>query len=171
MSDMNNMKLVQKQIRAFNKAWSRADNAKLMTSDYNEMLSDIIGAGRLTKAGYAKAGTKYLENMSDYELMALSADIESARNALETAKITSSLDIYDVKITDPKSAIWSTYNNLLDRGYDLDSDQVKTLASLADENPKVKMVDVLKEMRKVLTKDDYGVSDFADYIKGLSDLE
>ena len=34
MADMNNVQMVQKQIKAFNKAWSRADSAKVLSMEY-----------------------------------------------------------------------------------------------------------------------------------------
>ena len=168
MADQNNLRQVQLQIKAFNKAWSRADSAKQLSMEYNETITSLVGQSRLTKGGYAKAGTKYLESLSDYELMALSGDIEAARNAIEVAKVTTSMNIYDIDIEDPKSAIWSMYNDLLNRGYQLDSAQVK---SLADGDYDTPTVDVLKEMKKVLTQKNYGLSDFANWFDSMSNLE
>ena len=31
MADMNNVKMVQRQIKTFNKAWSRAESAKVLS--------------------------------------------------------------------------------------------------------------------------------------------
>ena len=49
MSDMNNVKMVQRQIKAFNKAWSRAESSKVLSMEYNDIISDIVGAERLLK--------------------------------------------------------------------------------------------------------------------------
>ena len=168
MSDMNNVKMVQKQIKAFNKAWSRADSAKLLSMKYNDIISDLVGADRLTKGGYAKAGVKYLQNLSDYQLAALSADIQQARESIDIAKISDSVDIRDFDISDPKSAIWNMYNKLLDSGYQLDSNQVK---SLADGDFQEDTIGVLKEMKKVLTNKNYGLADLSEYFNNLQELE
>lgn len=168
MADMNNVKMVQKQIKAFNKAWSRADSAKVLSMEYNDIISDLVGADRLTKDGYAKAGVKYLQSLSDYQLAALSADIQQAREAIDVAKISDSVDIRDFDISDPKSAIWNMYNKLLDSGYQLDSNQVK---SLADGDFQEDTIGVLKEMKKVLTNKNYGLADFSEYFNNLQELE
>ena len=168
MADMNNVKMVQKQIKTFNKAWSRADSANVLSMEYNDIISDLLGADRLTKGGYAKAGVKYLQSLSDYQLAALSADIQQAREAIDVAKISDSVDIRDFDISDPKSAIWNMYNKLLDSGYQLDSNQVK---SLADGDFQEDTIGVLKEMKKVLTNKNYGLADFSEYFTNLQELE
>lgn len=168
MADMNNVQMVQKQIKAFNKAWSRADSAKVLSMEYNDIISDLVGADRLTKGGYAKAGVKYLQSLSDYQLAALSADIQQARETIDVAKISDSVDIRDFDISDPKSAIWNMYNKLLDSGYQLDSNQVK---SLADGDFQEDTIGVLKEMKKVLTNKNYGLADFSEYFNNLQELE
>ena len=168
MADMNNVKMVQKQIKTFNKAWSRADSANVLSMEYNDIISDLLGADRLTKGGYAKAGVKYLQSLSDYQLAALSADIQQAREAIDVAKISDSVDIRDFDISDPKSAIWNMYNKLLDSGYQLDSNQVK---SLADGDFQEDTIGVLKEMKKVLTNKNYGLADFSEYFNNLQELE
>jgi hypothetical protein len=168
MANVNNAQLVAKQIKAFNKAWSRADSAHQLTMEANEIINDLVGTDRMTKGGYAKAGEKYLQSLSDYDLAALSSDIQKAREALDIAKITSNMNLENVIIDDPKSAIWSMYNELLDRGYQLDSNQVK---SLADGDYDANTVDVLKEMNKVLTKKNYGIADFSEYFDSLTPLE
>ena len=168
MADMNNVQMVKKQIKAFNKAWSRADSAKVLSMEYNDIISDLVGADRLTKGGYAKAGVKYLQSLSDYQLAALSADIQQAREAIDVAKISDSVDIREFDISDPKSAIWNMYNKLLDSGYQLDSNQVK---SLADGDFQEDTIGVLKEMKKVLTNKNYGLADFSEYFNNLKELE
>lgn len=168
MADMNNVMMVQRQIKAFNKAWSRADSSNVLSMEYNDIISDLVGADRLTKGGYAKAGVKYLQSLSDYQLAALSADIQQAREAIDVAKISDSVDIRDFDISDPKSAIWNMYNKLLDSGYQLDSNQVK---SLADGDFQEDTIGVLKEMKKVLTNKNYGLADFSEYFNNLHELE
>ena len=165
---MNNVKMVQKQIKTFNKAWNRAESAKVLSMEYNDIISDLVGAERLTKGGYVKAGVKYLQSLSDYQLAALSADIQQAREAIEVAKISESVDIREFDISDPKSAIWNMYNKLLDSGYQLDSDQVK---SLADGDFQEDTIGILKEMKKVLTNKNYGLADFSEYFNNLHELE
>ena len=168
MAYIKNVKMVQKQIKAFNKAWARADSAKVLSMEYNDIISDLVGADKLTKGGYAKAGVKYLQSLSDYQLAALSADIQQAREAIDIAKISDSVDIRDFDISDPKSAIWNMYNKLLDSGYQLDSDQVK---SLADGDFQEDTIGVLKEMKKVLTDKNYGLADFSEYFNKLQELK
>lgn len=168
MADMNNVQMVQKQIKAFNKAWARADSAKVLSTEYNDIISDLVGADRLTKGGYAKAGVKYIQSLSDYQLAALSADIQKAKETIDIAKISDSVDIRDFDISDPKSAIWNMYNKLLDSGYQLDSDQVK---SLADGDFQEDTIGILKEMKKVLTDKNYGLADFSEYFNKLQELK
>lgn len=169
MANQNNLKMIQRQIKAFNKALSRADSAHQLTMENMETIDDLIGADRMTKGGYAKAGEKFLQSLSDYELAALSADIQSARESLEVAKIANEFDFVDaITIDDPKSAIWGMYTNLLDRGYQLDSEQIK---SIADGEVDSSTGEVLKEMKKVLTQKNYGIADFSEWFDNMRYLE
>ena len=90
---MTNIEMTQLQIKAFNKALSRADKANLISDDIYAAISDLIDPERMTKSGYGKAGKKYLESMSTEDLLAYGSDIEAAKNLLEVSKLSNQLDI------------------------------------------------------------------------------
>ena len=150
----NNVKMVQKQIRAFNKALSRADKAYNISGDIYAAITDLIDYDRMTNKGYGKAGTKYLESMSPEELLSYSSDIEQAKNLLEISNLEFKLDIAGVK--DPKSLLWKMYDKLDKAGYAFDSDQVK---AVADNEVPISYKDLAVQMNRYLTDDDYGLSD------------
>ena len=52
----NDVKYVQLQIKAFNKALSRADKANILGGDTYATINDLIDYERMTRSGYAKAG-------------------------------------------------------------------------------------------------------------------
>lgn len=171
MADMNNVQMVQKQIKAFNKAWSRADSAKVLSMEYNDIISDLVGADRLTKGRYAKAGVKYLQSLSDYQLAALSADIQQAMETIQVAKISNELNIEEYDISDVKGAVWQMYNKLMTTyGTGLDSEQVKSLEKSITSG-ETSVVSGLKEMRKFVTQKNYGNANFKEYVDSLSELE
>ncbi len=70
MNNPYNRNQVQKQIRAFNKQLQRAEKAGKISDRTYEQIMNLIDPtqGRMTPGGYAKAGSKYLESMSDFEL-------------------------------------------------------------------------------------------------------
>lgn len=172
MANQNNLKMVQKQIRAFNKKWSRADSAHVLDMEMNEEIKDLLGTAGFTKAGYVKAGEKYLQSLSEYQLASLSADIQDAAKAIDIARFTQSLDISNIRISDPKSALWSMYNKLIDRGLDLSSSQVKTMEdSILEGKSRYTTLETLKEMNKALNDPEYGVADFADWVSTATELK
>lgn len=73
------VKMVQNQIKAFNKAYSRAQKNDTLTADYYAAINDLIDYDRMTALSYAKSGTKYLEGMTVEELYAYSSDIKQAK--------------------------------------------------------------------------------------------
>ena len=85
----NDVKYVQLQIKAFNKALSRADKANILGGDTYATINDLIDYERMTRSGYAKAGAKYLEKMTPNELAAYSADIKQAKDLIELEKTIS----------------------------------------------------------------------------------
>lgn len=163
---MNNVSFVQKQVKAFNKALSRADKANILSNEVYAAISDLIDYDRMTQKGYGKAGTKYLESMTPEELMAYSADIEAAKNLLDLEKLTSQLDLATAK--DPKSLLWQMYQKLEDAGYAFDSDQVRAVTE-GDTNISYK--EMVLKMHKYLTNPDYGLSDFNEWFDEMNALE
>ena len=151
----NNAAIIQKQIKAFNKALSRADKANIIDNDVYEVISDLIDYNRMTKSGYAKAGTKYLERMSPEELLAYSSDISQAKGLLEMNKTLMQVDIDSAK--DPKDLLWKMFQKLEDAGLAFSSKQVHAV-ELGFKNISVREMVIM--MNKYLKDGDYGLSDF-----------
>ena len=163
---MNNVKQIQLQIKAFNKALSRADKAGSISDNVYEAISDLIGYDRMTKSGAGKAGEKYLSSLSPKELMSYSSDIEAARNLLKLDKIISEFDIGEYK--DQKSLLWKLYDELLDEGKVFDSEQVKAIADgEVDINPE----ELVVQMYKYKNDPNYGLSDVAEWYESKRGLE
>ena len=154
---MNNAHFVQLQIKAFNRYMQR--NQDKISDEVYEAITDLIDIDRMTASGYAKAGSKYLENMTPKELLAYSSDIEEARMLLDFDMITDQLDINNAK--DPKSALWRMADKLRDAGMPFDSDQIKTVADGKATN--VRFKDMMLQMNKLLHNPDYGLSDFYEW--------
>jgi len=154
---MNNAHFVQLQIKAFNRYMQR--NQDKISDEVYEAITDLIDIDRMTASGYAKAGSKYLENMTPKELLAYSSDIEEARMLLDFDMITDKLDINNAK--DPKSALWRMADKLRDAGMPFDSDQIKTVAD--GEATNVRFKDMMLQMNKLLHNPDYGLSDFYEW--------
>ena len=157
---------IQLQIKAFNKALSRADKAGTLSDDVYAAISDLIDPERMTKSGYGKAGKKYLENMSPEELLSYSSDIKDAKNLLELDSLSFKLDIQTAK--DPQGLLWRMYQKLEDAGYAFDSDQVK---AVADGDVNVSFKDFALHMQKYLQDQDYGLTDFNEWFDSQTALD
>lgn len=120
----NNVKMVQSQIKSFNKALSRA-KAKGSTSDVLDNINDLIDYDRMTHKMFAKAGKGYLESLTPEELLAYSADIEYARELIDVGNWAYKLDIEGAK--DPITLMWKMFDELKAKGLGFDSDQVKAV--------------------------------------------
>lgn len=155
---MTNIEMTQLQIKAFNKALSRADKANLISDDIYAAISDLIDPERMTKSGYGKAGKKYLESMSAEELLAYGSDIEAAKDLLEISKLSNQFDISAAK--DPKGLLWGLYQKLEDAGLGFDSDPVDDVLR---GNVNVSVKDLALKMNKYLTDENYGLSDFKEW--------
>lgn len=162
---MTNVEMTQLQIKAFNKALSRADKANLISDDIYAAISDLIDPERMTKSGYGKAGKKYLEKMSPEELLAYGSDIEAAKNLLDISKLSTQLDISEA--TDPKGLLWRMYQKLEDAGYAFDSDQVR---AVVDGEVNVTFKDMALKMNKYLNDEDYGLSNFTEWFNSQASL-
>lgn len=163
---MNNVKMVQNQIKAFNKALSRADKAASIDGEFLREINDLIDYERMTLKGFAKAGTKYLESMTPEELLSYSSDIQQAKDLIELSNLEFKLDIEGAK--DPKALLWKLYDKLDDAGYAFDSDQVK---EVADGETKINYRDFALKMHKYLTDENYGYSDFNEWFDSQKALE
>lgn len=162
----NNVRMVQLQIKAFNKALSRADKAELISGDTYGVISDLIDYDRMTKSGYAKAGTKYLEKMTPDELLSYSADIKQAKDLLELEKTIQMVKIDSA--SDPKALLWKMYQKLQDAGLAFDSDQVQ---AVLEGNVNISVRDMALKMNKYLIDKDYGLSDFDEWFNEKAALE
>ena len=160
-----NIQMVQKQIRAFNKQFSRIEKAGLITNQGFAIVTDLIDYDRMTMKGFAKAGTKYLENMTEEELLAYSADIEDAYDILRWDKEMSE---FEFSAKDPESLLWKMYNELDANGQPFDSDDVK---DVIDGVYEVGFKEMASKMYKLLKDKDYGLSDFNDWFQSKRGLE
>lgn len=162
---MTNIEMTQLQIKAFNKALSRADKANLISDDIYAAISDLIDPERMTKSGYAMAGKKYLESMSSKELLAYSSDIQAAKDLIEISKLSNQIDISAAK--DPKGLLWGLYQKLEDAGLGFDSDPVDDVIK---GNVNVSVKDLALKMNKYLTDENYGLSDFKEWFNSQATL-
>lgn len=160
-----NVKMVQKQIRSFNKAYSRVEKTGKLTGEGEALITDFIDYERMTKSGYAMAGTKYLEKMSEEELLAYSADIENAYDILKWDK---EMAEFEISAKDPESLLWKMFNELDASGQPFDSDDVK---DVIDGVYEVGYKEMASKMYKLLKNKEYGLSDFNEWFqtkRGLS---
>lgn len=162
----NNVKMVQLQIKAFNKALSRADKADLISGETYGVITDLIDYDRMTKSGYAKAGSKYLEKMKPDELLSYSADIKQAKDLLELEKTIQMVEIDSA--VDSKALLWQMYQKLQDNGLAFDSDQVQ---AVLEGNVNISVRDMALKMNKYLMDKDYGLSDFDKWFNEKAALE
>lgn len=160
-----NVEMVQRQIKSFNKAFSRIEKAGKITGEGLALVTDFIDYERMTQSGYAKAGKRYLENMSEEELLAYSADIEDAYDILKWDK---EMQEFEISAKDPESLLWKMYNLLDDLGQPFDSDDVKDVIDGAYE---VGYKEMASKMYKLLKNKDYGLSDFNEWFQSKRNLE
>lgn len=163
---MNNVQMVQKQIKSFNKAFSRAEKKDSIRGDFYAAITDLIDYDRMTKSGFAKAGAKYLEKMTPEELLSYSSDIEQAKNLLKLSSLEFKLDVEGAK--DPKSLLWKLYDKLDAAGLAFDSDQVK---AVADGDVNIDYKSFALQMHKYLTDKNYGLSDVQKWFDEQTALE
>lgn len=156
----NDIRDIQLQIKAFNKALERADKAGRISDKAYELISDLIDYDRMTQGGYAKAGAKYLEAMSNRDLLSYSSDIQEAKDVLELETMEYRLDIEGAK--DSKALLWKMYQKLVDEGMPFDSGTVYMVAEGKTKN--VTWKDLAMQMNKYLHTDNYGLSDVMKYI-------
>ena len=160
-----NIDMVQKQIRAFNKQFSRVDKAGLITPSGLALVTDLMDYERMTAKGFAKAGKKYLESMTEEELLAYSADIEDAYDILKWDKEMSS---FEFSAKDPESLLWKMYNELDANGQPFDSDDVK---DVIDGVYDVGYKEMAAKMYRVLKDKSYGLADFNEWFQSKRGLE
>lgn len=160
-----NIQMVQRQIRAFNKQFSRIDKAGLITNQGYALVTDLIDYDRMTMKGFAKAGTKYLENMTEEELLAYSADIEDAYDILRWDKEMSN---FELSAKDPELLLWTLFNEIEEQGQPLNSDDIK---DVLDGVYEVGIKEMASKMYKVLKEKEYGLADFDEWLKSKKGLE
>lgn len=151
----NNPRQIELQIKAFNKAFARADKAGKISNEAYELITGLIDYDRMTKSGFAKAGTKYLESMTPKELLAYSSDIQVAKDVLELETMEFKLDIEGTK--DSKSLLWKMYQKLQDAGLPFDSDTVYMVTEGLSK--KVTWKQLANQMLKYMNNKNYGLSD------------
>lgn len=156
---------VQKQIKAFNKALSRA-KAKGTTKDVLNNINNLIDYDRMTHKMYAKAGKGYLESLSAEELLAYSSDIEAAKELIEVGNRASRLNIAGA--TDPMAFLWKMYDELKAKGLPFDSDQIKAIQK---GDVDVNWREMANQMEKYMKDPDYLLSDIEEWWEKATGLE
>lgn len=161
----NNVQMVQRQIKTFNKALSRAK--KKGSIDFVlDGINELIDYDRMTHSMFAKAGKQYLESLSPEELLAYSADIERAKELIEVGNTSYLLDLEGAK--DPKALLWKLYDSLDKAGLAFDSEQVK---DVAEGNTPISWKDMAAQMQKYKTDENYGLSDVQKWYDSQLGLE
>lgn len=161
----DDVRIVQKQIKAFNKALSRAKANDSIIS-VMDGINELIDYERMTHKMYAKAGKGYLESLSHEELLAYSADIEKAKELIDIGNYSYLLDIKGAK--DPKALLWKLYDALDKAGLAFDSDQVH---EVAEGDSTISWKDMAKQMYKYKTDENYGLSDVQKWYDAQISLE
>lgn len=156
---------VQRQIKAFNKALSRA-KAKGTTKDVLTNINNLIDYERMTHKMYAKAGKKYLESLSAEELLAYSSDIEDAKELIEVGNWASKLNIAGA--TDPMAFLWKMCDELKAKGLPFDSDQIKAIQKGEVD---VDWREMAHQMEKYMNDPDYLLSDVEEWWEKAIGLE
>ena len=162
---MNSISEIQKQIRSFNKAFQRADKAGTLSNEFYAQVVDLIDYDRMTNKGYAKAGSKYLENMSYKELLAYTSDIKQAKGLIELSNLAAKFDIEGAK--DYKSLLWKLHDQI-DEHKNFDSDYVY---NVIEGDVEIDYRKLALEMFKYLNNPDYGLSDFEEWYNNQRSLE
>lgn len=161
----NDVLMVQKQIKSFNKALSRAKQKDSLIS-VSDAINELIDYERMTHKMYAKAGKTFLEAMSHEELLAYSADIEKARELIDVGNYSYLLDIDGAK--DPKALLWKLYDALDKAGLAFDSEQVH---DVAEGVTTISWKDMAQQMYKYKTDENYGLSDVQKWYDSQISLE
>ena len=156
---------VQRQIKAFNKALSRA-KAKGSTKDVLNNINNLIDYDRMTHKMYAKAGKGYLESLSAEELLAYSSDIEDAKELIEVGNWASRLNIEGA--SDPMAFLWKMCDELKAKGLPFDSDQIKAIQKGEVD---VDWREMARQMEKYMNDPDYLLSDVEEWWEKATGLE
>ena len=154
---MNSISEIQKQIRSFNKAYKRAIEKGTLRGDFLASAVDLVDYERMTMGGYAKAGAKYLENMSYKDLLAYQSDIKQAKGIIELVNLADRIDISDAK--DYKSLLWKLYDRI-DIHKALDSTQIH---AAIEGDAEVDLKKLALELYKFDNNPDYGQADFEEW--------
>ena len=160
-----NVLQTQKQIKAFNKALSRA-KAKGSVKDVLAKINNLIDYERMTHKMYAKAGKRYLESLSVEELLAYSSDIEDAKELIEVGNWASKLNIEGA--SDPMAFLWKMCDELKAKGLPFDSDQIKAIQKGEVD---VDWREMAKQLEKYMNDPYYILSDVEKWWKETTGLE
>lgn len=154
---MNSLKEIQDQIKAFNKAYKRAIDKDNLKGEFLAQVTDLVDYERMTQSGYAKAGKRFLENLSYKDLLAYQSDIKQAKSIIELVNLSDKIDLEGAK--DAKSLLWKLYDKI-DVFKSLDSDQVY---AVAEGYANIDYKQMALQMYKYLNNPDYGQSDFDEW--------
>lgn len=161
----NNVKMVQTQIKAFNKALSRA-KAKGSLTDVLDNINDLIDYDRMTHKMFAKAGKGYLESLTPEELLAYSADVEYAKELIDVGNWAKKVDISGA--SDPVTFLWKMFDTLKAAGLAFYSEQVKAVEK-GDVN--ISWREMAKVMFKYLHDPEFLLEDVDNWWKEQTGLE
>lgn len=153
---------VQKQIKAFNKALSRAESADSISDTVYAAVMDLIDYNRMTEGGYGKAGSKYLESLSPDELLSYSADIQQAKDLIEMEKALSQFDddIDLASMIDPKAALWKLKEDLEDAAFPFSYQYVR---DVVEGDKDISFGNLYRHMLKLKNDKDYSMSNFDEW--------
>lgn len=160
-----NVEMVQRQIKAFNKAFSRIEKSGKISGEGLALVTDFIDYDRMTMSGFAKAGKRYLENMTEEELLAYSADIEDAYDIIKWDR---EMSAFEISAKDPESLLWKMLDLLDEFDVIFDSDDVK---DVIDGVYDVGYKEMASKMYKLLKTKEYGMSDFNEWFQTKRSLE
>ena len=161
-----NVKAVQRQIRNFNKVYSRALNKDILSPKGLAMVTDLIDYNRTTEAGFGKAGTKYLSSLSNEELLSYSSDIEDAYDIIRWER---EMTDFELSASDPESLLWKMFDMLELNKVNFNSEDVQ---DVIDGNTEVGYKEMASKMYRILKDKSYGMADFKEWFeekRGLSE--
>ena len=165
----NEMKLIQKAIKSFNTTMQNTSKYKGIGDSSQGVLDTLIGFNHMTSKGYAKYSKKFLSSMTRSELMRYTADIMEAKKMLENMKELDELVELgaEIALKGDRADLWRVYNELANRGYKLDSEQMHDLITNEETGS---ITDIVNSIIRVADSSDYGMADLDQWFNNLKGI-
>lgn len=165
----NEMKLIQKAIKSFNTTMQNTSKYKGIGDSSQGVLDTLIGFNHMTSKGYAKYSKKFLSSMTRSELMQYTADIMEAKKMLENMKELDELVELgsEIALKGDRAGLWRVYNELANRGYKLDSEQMHDLITNEETGS---ITDIVNAIIRVADSSDYGMADLDQWFNNLKGI-